>query len=250
MESGTVVSTAYDPMLGKIVTHARAREAARHALVTALDDTAILGLTSNTGFLRALVASDQCRDSQIHTAWLDAHPDALAPPSVETGRLLAAHALAGWVATDDGPFGVGDGWRSAAPTAPVLTVLDGEVIPVEPGSAPPAKVSAAAVDAHSVEVAWQGQRFVFARPAVDDVSTAATSDGSIVAPMPGTVLSVRVSTGDRVTEGTVLAVMEAMKMELSLKAPFDGVVTAVNAAAGDQVALKHTLIEVKPSATA
>ncbi|MFT4011669.1 MAG: biotin carboxylase N-terminal domain-containing protein [Nocardioidaceae bacterium] len=244
LESGSVVGTAYDPMLGKVIVHGPDRETARRRLVAALDDTAILGLTTNAGFLRALAASDEFAGNGIDTAWLDSHPDAFTPPPTETARLLAAHVLAGSVATDDGPFGVGDGWRSAAPAAPVLAVLDDEVIPVAAGSLPPARAAAALVDVHTVEVAWQGQRFAFARPAVDDVSATATSDGSIAAPMPGTVLSVSVSEGDRVSEGTVLAVMEAMKMELSLKAPFDGVVTAVNAAAGDQVALKHVLIEV------
>ena len=74
LESGQVVSTAYDPMLGKVVAHGHDRESARLALVEALDDTAFLGLTTNAGFLRVLVASDEFRDATIDTAWLD-HAD-------------------------------------------------------------------------------------------------------------------------------------------------------------------------------
>ena len=71
-------------------------------------------------------------------------------------------------------------------------------------------------------------------------------DGTLTAPMPGTVLAVAVSVGDRVDDGAELGVLEAMKMELTLRAPFAGQVTEVGAAAGDQVALGATLFVVTP----
>jgi biotin carboxyl carrier protein len=65
--------------------------------------------------------------------------------------------------------------------------------------------------------------------------------------MPGTVLSVAVDKGDRVEEGDVLGVLEAMKMELSLKAPFAGTVAEVGVAAGEQVRLGARLFVVEES---
>jgi biotin carboxyl carrier protein len=63
--------------------------------------------------------------------------------------------------------------------------------------------------------------------------------------MPGTVLAVAVAVGEAVKKGVLLAVMEAMKMEISLTAPFDGVVTSVAVKAGDKVAEGLVLVRVE-----
>jgi acetyl-CoA/propionyl-CoA carboxylase biotin carboxyl carrier protein len=275
LESGQEVSTSYDPMLGKVIVHGSTREAARRALVTALDDTAILGLTTNLGFLRGLAASDAFRDCEIDTAWLDTHPDAIRPEGAQTAVVLAAWALASARHGDPThPFGTADGWRLSGPAAltTVELVVDGEqaLFKVDPagsviGRGHTWRVHPIASDAgvlrlevddlvheaavritpHRVDVAHVGNTFSFERPdAFAPGAGLATSDGTVVAPMPGTVLSVAAAVGDMVQEGQVLGVMEAMKMELALKAPVAGTVTSVGAGTGDQVALGATLFVV------
>ena len=238
LESGQVVSTSYDPMLGKVVAHGPDRESARQALVAALDDTAILGLTTNAGFLRALVASEEFREATIDTAWLDRHE--VAPPDPAPARDLAAWAVFRRDREESGPF-ASDGFRLGADPAPVVVELD---VPVTLG-VPPATGSVALVRHDRVEVAHHGQRFVFERPDVMGDHAAPAADGALTAPMPGTVLDVRVTEGEAVVEGQVLGVLEAMKMELSLKAPFAGTVTTVGAEPGRQVALGDTLFVVE-----
>ncbi|MDX6373497.1 MAG: acetyl-CoA/propionyl-CoA carboxylase, biotin carboxylase, biotin carboxyl carrier protein [Nocardioidaceae bacterium] len=238
LESGQTVSTAYDPMLGKVIAYGSDRESARQALVAALDDTAILGLTTNAGFLRVLVASDEFRDAAVDTAWLDHHE--VAAPDPAPARELAAWEVFLRDREETGPF-ASDGFRLGADAAPVVVELDEPVtLTVQPAARP-----VAAVRHDRVEVVHHGQRFVFDRPDVMGDHVAAVADGALTAPMPGTVLDVRVAEGDAVEAGQVLGVLEAMKMELSLKAPFAGTVTTVGAVTGEQVALGDTLFVVE-----
>ena len=64
---------------------------------------------------------------------------------------------------------------------------------------------------------------------------AAAGSASINAPMPGTIVDVKVKAGDKVSNGTVVAVLEAMKMENDIVCDRDGVVASVNVAKGDAV---------------
>ena len=70
----------------------------------------------------------------------------------------------------------------------------------------------------------------------------AAAGGTVVAPMPGTVLQVTVNTGDNVTKGQTLLVLEAMKMENEIMAPADGVVQEVNVTQGVSVNAGDILI--------
>ncbi|MDR6173685.1 acetyl-CoA/propionyl-CoA carboxylase biotin carboxyl carrier protein [Nocardioides zeae] len=255
LESGQVVSTSYDPMLGKVIVHAPTREAARAALVRALDETVVLGVTTNTGFLRALVASDAFRDvglpGGLDTSWLDRAdiggadlpaPDEAAARAVVLDRLAAEDR-----ARTRGPFAL-DGWRSAAEPAPYVVPWL-EAAPDAVSAVGGTRVAALRRTAHAVEAVVDGQQWRFAEPDPFTASAAAAGDGALVAPMPGTVTGVAVQVGDTVTEGTVVVTMEAMKMELALRAPFDGTVTSLAVAVGDPVALGALLAEVEASAS-
>ena len=266
LESGQVVSTSYDPMLGKVIAHGRDREEARRRLLAALDETAVLGFTTNVGFLRVLVATDEFRDATIDTAWLDRAE--VPAPSDDLARTIAAWVPAMLAADhgDRGPFR-SDGFRLSAAPVPTRVELDRVVlvdrthglvddVPVTQFSAENHVVrlevagrrvqAVVNATAHSVEVVVEGQRFLFERPDPFAGAGIAVGEGSLTAPMPGTVLAVDVAEGDAVEEGQRLGVLEAMKMELALKAPFAGTVTTVGAQAGEQVALKALLFEVTP----
>lgn len=261
IEDGSVVPAAYDPMIGKVIAVGPDREAARHGLVDALDATAIGGLVTNTGFVRALADSAAFCHGDVHTAWLDTH----ALPAPDPGPALVAAAWA--VAQTTGHDG-GDGWRLGGPPADTWVELDAAVFRVSTARGevrrdddPPTSCRAAGaglleldgvtarfaveVRARSVEVSTRGHTFRFVRPGGSRTGRAELSDGVVLAAMPGTLARVETRDGDRVTAGQSLGVLEAMKMEVALVAPTDGVVR-VRTAAGDQVAARQVLFEVEP----
>ena len=220
LESGQVVSTSYDPMLGKVIAHGPDREAARRALVAALDDTAILGLTTNAGFLRALAASDEFRDATIDTAWLDRH-DRRRRRTPTLPRVFAA-----WIhgdarrARDTGHPFQADGWRSARPrprrsSSSTATVrrstgprgtrrrrarcsrsAPSDHVARARDRRPPRARRRQRAGRTSSRSSYRGQRHVLRRgPTCFADHVDAVGDGTVTAPMPGTVLDVRVADG-------------------------------------------------------
>jgi propionyl-CoA carboxylase alpha chain len=75
----------------------------------------------------------------------------------------------------------------------------------------------------------------------------AVASGSLLAPMPGTVVSVAVEKGNEVPAGGSVLVLEAMKMQHTVAAPHAGTVTALSVRPGDQVAAGEVLAVVEPT---
>ena len=287
LRSGQEVGTAYDPMLAKIIVNGPTREAARRNLIAALDETAVLGLTTNVGFLRRLAASEAFRNAEIHTAWLDSDPVGLTTrePMPAVALPVAAWAVARVsVPREAGhPFGSADGWRLAGtpalvpvelayddesmtayvdPVDGVVTTSDGcttRIGLVERSVTSTGQTERVRLDVdgvtldttmlvhpHAITVSLHGQPWTYQRPdAFGPGAVADAGDANVLAPMPGTVLSVGVEVGASVRAGETLGVLEAMKMELALKAPYDGTVALAHAAVGKQVALGEVLFRVE-----
>ena len=96
ISAGQDVTAAFDPMLAKLIVHAPTREAAIALGRQALHDYVLLGCKTNIGFLRRLLSHPAFAAGEIHTGFLDAHPEVAAEPAIEPAtlhKLLAVAAL-------------------------------------------------------------------------------------------------------------------------------------------------------------
>ena len=252
IDEGMTVGARFDPMLAKVIAHAPDRAAALDRLTAALDETVVLGLTTNLRFLRWLVRQPAVLDGKMRIDTLER----IWPPDDWSERATipdaawqaAAHALA--------PAGWLGGWRLNGPPRVRLTT-DGversvEVAPTTSGDGDGPVLALAGETAH-VDVAGRSIPFRLARaPDVDRAARAAAGGRhgggpiEVTAPMPGSILTVHVTAGGQVDAGDPIATLEAMKMEHAVVAPIAGTVAELAARAGDQVARGDVLAVVEP----
>ncbi|MEX2546173.1 MAG: biotin carboxylase N-terminal domain-containing protein, partial [Chloroflexota bacterium] len=191
---GDVVGTKYDPLLAKLIAHGADRNEALDRLASALEQTRVLGVTTNRGFLRWLLADPDVRNGEMFTSLIDERwrPDEdLSPGAWQTTALaLGQHAQP--------KAGAPLGFRLNAP-AQIRIEIEGEDHAVELDARSATGLTWAPIDDTSVVVDIDG-RAVTARlapaPTVESAARHAAHEGvrgqSVTAPMPGTVLQVRV----------------------------------------------------------
>ncbi|WP_055628636.1 acetyl/propionyl/methylcrotonyl-CoA carboxylase subunit alpha [Streptomyces hirsutus] len=267
LSEGTEVGSLYDPMLSKVIAYGPDRASALRRLRAALAETVTLGVPTNAGFLRRLLAHPAVVSGDLDTGLVEREADGLVAAGVPEEVYEAAAAVRldalrprgdGW--TD--PFSVPSGWRLGGTPKPVafhLRVTD----PVEHTPR-----GSHTVTEDRVSVTLDGVRHTFHRAADwlgrdgdawhvrdhDPVAASLTGAGragadSLTAPMPGTVTVVKAAVGDEVAAGQSLLVVEAMKMEHVISAPHAGTVTELDVAPGTTVAMDQVLAVIAPAAT-
>jgi acetyl-CoA/propionyl-CoA carboxylase, biotin carboxylase, biotin carboxyl carrier protein len=248
---GDEVGGRFDPMLAKVIAHGRDRAEALDRLTRALDDTLILGLTTNLRFLRWLVREPVVRDGAARTDTLDR----IWPPDDWARRTRIPEAA--WSAATRLLLAgrrSGDGFRlNAAPTVRVAAEEETRTVRLAPGSATLRSASVVVGDVVHLDIAGRSVAFRISPPPDVDraASAAAAAHGSgpaeLVAPMPGQVLSVGAAVGAVVEAGDTIVILEAMKMEHGVTSPRAGVIRDVFVAAGDQVTRGQPLAVVEPA---
>ena len=267
IEPGSVVDTSFDSLLGKLIVHAGDRATALARLDHALARTAILGVTTTTGYLRGLAASDEVRAGRMDTRLIERLPSP-APPFTDE-QVARAAALIALAERDeqrsDDPFDRADGWRLSRRRAASwwrLSVAGGAPVELRLQDAGRYELARTGPHTWALDVDGERREWTYARDGEvtwvgceghawpvrrTSVTTGqdAHADGDLRAPMPGQVLLIPAAAGQQVRAGDPVVVLESMKMELVLTAPVDGSVTELSVAVGDTVAVDQPLARVE-----
>ncbi|MGC5168900.1 acetyl/propionyl/methylcrotonyl-CoA carboxylase subunit alpha [Luteimicrobium sp. DT211] len=120
--AGTAVTGDFDPLLAKTVAHGADRGQALDRLDSLLGSVVVLGVETNQGFLRDLLADDDVRAGRLDTGLID-RLVAARPASEPDALLLTAAALLTLPPAGNGPWTAHDGWRLNVPPVPRRVVL-------------------------------------------------------------------------------------------------------------------------------
>jgi propionyl-CoA carboxylase alpha chain len=262
--SGSEVSTHYDAMLAKVIAHGPSREAAARKLAGVLSRARIHGLITNRDLLVAALRDPVFLRGDVNTDFPFARTIEQTHPGAPVAAAIARAERAGEARTVQGRIPVA--WRNVV-SQPQRTVFEEATVEWYGGrdgyavdghtvvSASPTEVTletdgvrttyAIAVDGAAVDVdSAHGHVRLTRAPRFVDPADQVTS-GSLLAPMPGTVVSVAVEAGQQVESGQPVLVLEAMKMQHTVSAPYAGTVTEIDVKPGAQVAAGEVLAVVE-----
>ena len=279
---GDTVSPFYDPMLGKLIAWGENREEARLRLLAMLDETCVGGVRTNLPFLRRVIGHPAFAAAELDTGFIPRHeaelmrtPGELADAFWQLAGELFVQTEPAKIREDDlhSPWASRVGLRFGMPAqTSVHLMCCGESRQVRVGAASGRSElareanSASPTEAFASKLAptrgmqppkairqggtlyleWNGElQAVTAFDPIAEVEASHQHHGGLTAPMNGSIVRVLVEVGQQVEAGATLVVLEAMKMEHSIRAQQAGVVKGLFCAEGDMVKEGAVLLEME-----
>ncbi len=269
---GDQVSPFYDPMLGKLIAWGDNREEARLRLLAMLGEFAVGGVKTNLAFLQRILAHPAFAAAELDTGFIPRYQEQLLPAPSDLPEAFWQLAARAWQLTqaprqrDDDPHSAwasSSGFRAGLPAETDLHLSSGgeqHVVRLRGADSSVQRrgdyllVNANGLRSQHLAIRqganlylhWDNQLHtvqLFDPIAAADASHA--QHGGLTAPMNGSIVRVLVAAGQSVQAGTPLVVLEAMKMEHSIRAPQDGVVKALYCSEGEMVAEGTVLVELE-----
>ena len=273
VSEGDEVSPFYDPMLGKLIAWGENREEARLRLLAMLKETCVGGVKTNLAFLSRVLAHPAFAKAELDTGFIPRHEAQLLPPVSELPAefwQLAAEAFVQSEAPqqrhDDfhSPWSNHNGLRLGLPaetdvhlacqnerqvirlrqTATSTVQLQDETLSVARDGLRQQHLAIRRGDSLYLHYAGELRSIQRVDP-IAEVEASHQQHGGLTAPMNGSIVRVLVEAGQQVEAGTALVVLEAMKMEHSIRAPHAGIVKALYCGEGEMVSEGAVLVELE-----
>jgi 3-methylcrotonyl-CoA carboxylase alpha subunit len=273
VSEGDEVSPFYDPMLGKLIAWGENREEARLRLLAMLKETCVGGVRTNLAFLTRVLAHPAFANAELDTGFIPRHEAQLLPPVTELPAefwQLAAEAFVQSEAPlqrhDDyhSPWACNNGLRLGLPAETDLHLncqSERQVIRLRHASASTAQLQGESLSVErdglrqqhlairrgdSLYLHYAGElRSIQRVDPIAEVEASHQHHGGLTAPMNGSIVRVLVEAGQQVEAGAALVVLEAMKMEHSIRAPHAGTVKALYCSEGEMVSEGAVLVELE-----
>lgn len=283
VESGSVISMYYDPLLAKVIAHGPERITALRRLQRAVCETVALGIPTNQALLQRILAHPAFVAGQLDTHFVHhfklTETVACAPEQVDEIALVATL----WQRYQQERIHLNNlpaGWRNNAyPTPPTLWQIGSETRAVglislgkeafqcQIGEAV-FTVTVNQIKSTGITCALNGlrrtyhvvgehnhwliqQSFLGSHEAVQVIpgqpQVLKQTKGTYTMPMTGKICQVLVGAGQTVSMGEPLVILESMKMETTVMAATNGMIKAVHVAVGEVVSAGKTLLEVEPT---
>jgi propionyl-CoA carboxylase alpha chain len=261
VKEGSEIGVYYDPLLAKVIAHAPDRDAAVRKLTYALKRFAAQGLETNREFLLQVLESEDFRAGRAHTGFqlpaqvaADPERDRLFTEIAHCYRLYSEHKRRRILPSiplrfRNNPYPApaakfeiaGREFQVSSAGFEVLAIGDESVTVLLDGVRHHFQVRRVG-ETYFIR-SDLGQRTVKALPRYPRAANAARQAAN--SPMPGQVLRVVVVAGQRVQAGDALVVLEAMKMEQTVRATMSGMVDAVLVKPGEIVSPGQMLVEIR-----
>ncbi len=257
IEKSNIISIHFDPMIAKTVCWAENRQKCIEKVLHNLNHTFIVGVKTNLGFLTGLIAKEEFKNNCIFTNSLDNKSIKIGLPKVNTAIIAnliyttnkntatsAWSGNSGW--SNSGTYSSTYKWKYFGQEIECKAIISDEKVLIDNKFIEIDPLISFIETSNEIQLVCNHQRYI-----VDKINHQSLGErqnkSDIISPMPGKILDVKIKVGDLVKKNQTILIMEAMKMELSLKAPDNVKIVEIFVAKNDVISADTLLIKLKMS---
>lgn len=277
IESGQIITSFYDPMVAKVIAHGKDREEARRKLIRGLEKTTFIGVKNNKSFLIDILNHPTFIMGSATTTFLSTFlsQNSFDSRGIESKVLCFAASLLHNLTSEPSL-----GWQTATSARTVmdlryedhkasvnmlidnnnyaLSVDGGELFNIELRLISDRKATVVygslretldfLFDENVLHLNFEGRTLGFWEYTPEiGASNHPVGDNNLIAPMAGRIVRIGASRGEKIDEGVIVIILEAMKMEHEIKTTRKSTIEGIHVQEGDQVEARQILMTVEPA---